>query len=130
MNLTVKGCRVFIRPDKLPEMNEAGNLHLVNDRSESMMKGTVVAVGDGPEFAQRAADTALRTVIEKASTAFPLGFLQAAVDNARKCLTYEHLVQPGDRVLFSPNAGEELIFEKDLLLSMREDDILAVIDAE
>lgn len=40
---------------------------------------------------------------------------------------YEHLVRVGDRVIFSPNVGEELFFERDLIVSMRETDVLAVI---
>lgn len=38
-----------------------------------------------------------------------------------------HIVDVGDRVMFAPDSGEEIIFEKDLYIAMREIDILAVI---
>lgn len=40
---------------------------------------------------------------------------------------YAHVVEVGDRVVFSPEAGTELFFERDHLLVMRETDLLAVI---
>lgn len=98
MNLTVIGPRAFVRPEALPDMNSEGTLHLVHERQQSTMKGTVVALGDGPR--------------------------------ARSGQALEHVVSVGDRVLFSPDKGEELIFEKDVLVSLLEDDILAVIDKE
>jgi co-chaperonin GroES (HSP10) len=42
--------------------------------------------------------------------------------------TLPHIVTVGDAVIFSPDSGEELIFESDVLLAMKEDDILAVVD--
>ena len=122
MNLTVVGPRVFIRPDKLPDMNEDGTLHLVNYRSESTMRGTVVALGDGPDVARRTADAVLDACSEQVG--------ENAIAGIRRDLEFEHLVNVGDRVLFSPSAGEELIFEKEVLVCMREDDIMAVIDGE
>jgi co-chaperonin GroES (HSP10) len=96
MELTVIGPRAFVRPDALPEMNSEGTLHIVRDRSQSTMTGTVVALGDGPR--------------------------------SRSGLVLEHIVSVDDRVIFSPDKGEELIFEKDVLISLLEDDILAVIE--
>lgn len=118
MNLSVIGPRVFVRPDKLPEMTESG-LHIVHDRQQSVVQGTVVAVGDGPEFVQRAFRAGVR-VAEQA-----VGADIIATDEPPK---FEHIVSVGERVLFSPDKGEELIFERDVLISIREDDILAVID--
>jgi chaperonin GroES len=37
-----------------------------------------------------------------------------------------HDIQVGDRVIFSPDAGCELFFERETLLALREWDILAV----
>lgn len=96
MNLTVIGPRVFIRPDKLPEMNSEGTLHLVQDRETSTVAGTVVALGDGPQ--------------------------------SRAGNTLDHVVSVGDHVVFSRDRGEELFFEKEVLISLLEDDVLAVID--
>lgn len=45
-----------------------------------------------------------------------------------KGVVLDHFVEIGDRVLFSPDAGEELIFEKETLVCLREEDILAVVD--
>jgi len=122
MNLSVIGPHVFIRPDSLPEQSSTG-LHLVYDRQHSTMTGTVVAVGDGPEFVKQA--------------------YRAGYEAARECLCeqdqlnvpdldkldVDHTVTVGERVIFSPNRGEELIFEKDILICLCEDDILAVIEA-
>lgn len=96
MNLTVVGPRVFIKPDKQPEMTSDGKLHIVHDRQSSTMTGAVVALGDGPQ--------------------------------SRSGNTLPHVVNVGDRVVFSPDSGEELIFENDLLVVMCEEDILAVVE--
>lgn len=124
MNLTVIGPRVFIRPDKLPEMTADGLLHIIHDRQQSTMTGTVVAVGDGPEQAKRAANAAFDCI--EGSIMF--GASRAALDKARASFNSEHSVAVGERVLFSPASGEELIFEKDVLIAMAEDDILAVVE--
>lgn len=126
MNITVVGSRVFVRPDKLPDMTESGSLHLVNYRADSTMKGTVVAIGDGPEFLRRAVDGVLNTVSDRSENKY----VQEMVEQVRDTTRFEHLVTVGDRVLFSPSSGEEVIFEKDVFVVMREDDILAVIDVE
>lgn len=125
MNLTVRGYRIFIRPDKLPEQSSSG-LHLVHDRSNSTMRGTVVAVGDGPQFVRNAVDGVLDGLVRFIDNKYVV----QAIEEARARFNSEHLVNVGDRVLFSPDTGEELIFEKDLLVAMKEDDILAVVDSE
>jgi chaperonin GroES len=95
MNLTVIGPRAIVRPEKLPDTTTSG-LHIVYDRQQSTMRGTVVALGDGPQS--------------------PNG------------TTLDHVVTIGDKVVFSPDSGEELIFEKDVLIAMNEDAILAIIE--
>ncbi len=47
MTLRVRGDQVFIRPDALPALSDAG-LHLVYERDQSTICGRIVAVGDGP----------------------------------------------------------------------------------
>lgn len=39
-----------------------------------------------------------------------------------------HVCTVGDRVIFSPDSGTELIFEKVNVIAMREHDVLAVIE--
>lgn len=39
-----------------------------------------------------------------------------------------HFVSVGDDIVFSPESGEELIFEKETLIALREWDVLAIID--
>lgn len=46
----------------------------------------------------------------------------------KKGVPLDHFVSIGDTVLFSPDSGEELIFEKETLIIMDEDRILAVVD--
>lgn len=41
-----------------------------------------------------------------------------------------HVVSVGDRVIFSPDSGSELIFEKEHIIAMRETDVLAVIQEQ
>ncbi len=128
MNLTVKGHRIFIRPEQLPEMNEAGTLHLVNYRGQSTMKGVVVAVGNGPELVAEA----VNGVLDAVSNAIDNKYVRATINDIRVCYRLEHLriVQVGDRVLFSPNSGEEIIFEHDVFVVLQEDDVLAIIEEE
>jgi co-chaperonin GroES (HSP10) len=45
-----------------------------------------------------------------------------------KGVQLDHYVKVGDRVMFSPDCGEELIFEKDVLVIMAEDEILAIVE--
>lgn len=97
MNLRVRGDLVFVRPEKQPEMSDGG-LHLVFDRQRSTMRGTVVALGDGPVTA--------------------------------KGVRLPHVCDVGDRVIFSPDSGEQLIFEKEEVIAMREDQILAVVQEQ
>ena len=122
MNLTVIGPRVFVRPDQLPNTTADGSLHLVYDRQNSTITGTVVAVGDGPQFAKRAYLAGFGDAWERLC-----GPDQAGEPDS---INLEHVVNVGERVIFSPDKGEELFFEKDLYVSLLEDDILAVIEEE
>jgi len=47
---------------------------------------------------------------------------------SKKGVRMPHIVAVGERVVFPPDAGEDLYFEQEQLVAMREDDILAVID--
>lgn len=39
-----------------------------------------------------------------------------------------HVVSVGEHVIFSPDAGEEVIFEKESVIVMREEQILGVVE--
>lgn len=95
--MKLRVCRdlVFVRPEAQPDMSEGG-LHLVYDRQRSTMRGTVVALGDGPVTS--------------------------------KGVKLDHCVDVGDAVIFSPDAGQQMFFEKDEVIAMREDEILAVVE--
>ena len=47
-----------------------------------------------------------------------------------KGVTLDHFVSVGDRVVFSPSAGQEVFFEREVFISVDENDILAVIDGD
>ena len=140
MNLAVLGERVFIRPELRPSETESG-LALVHDNARSTVKGTVVAVGEGPQDRRRAVERAFTPLIARmseltndaAGDQLARAVVAALRGQARAIVaTYrpEHLVEVGDSVIFSPDAGEELIFEKEVIIAMRESDILAVIERE
>ena len=140
MNLTVLGERVFIRPELRPAVTESG-LALVYNDARSTVKGTVLAVGEGPEDRKRAVEGAMAPLIARMTELADDGvgdqLARAIVATLRgqargivAAYQPEHLVEVGDSVVFSPDAGEELIFENEVLISMRESDILAVIEKE
>lgn len=95
MRVSVRGDKVFVRPDTQPNLSDGG-LHLVYDRQQSTMRGVVVALGRGP--------------VTTTGVFLP------------------HIVSVGDSVIFSPDSGTELLFEKETVVCLREDDILAVIE--
>ena len=83
-----------------------------------------------PEQLDRFTDAGLEVVSDH--TPQMIGVVVAVGDGpvTGKGVRMEHLVQPGDRVIFPPQAGEELFFETDVILSMKETDILCVVDAK
>lgn len=94
--MKLRVCRdlAFIRPEDQPETSEGGII-MVHANQKSTMRGTVVALGDGPVT----------------SKGVPL----------------DHFVKVGDKVIFGKDAGEEMIFEKEAVIAMREEQILAVV---
>ncbi len=97
MKLRVRNDLVFIEPTEQPTMTADGLLHIVSDHLHSTMRGTVVALGDGPV--------------------------------TTKGVRLPHVCKCGDSVIFSPDSGSELMFERTKVIAMRETDILAVIGA-
>lgn len=137
MNLAVLGDRVFIRPDT-PVVPDTA-IVITDQQDLSLTRGTVVAVGEGPEFAHRVLTRALkhltRTMGDIAYDDTRSGEARAVASLAIKTAESlqsnyapDHLVMPGDRVLFAPDSGEEIRCEDEILFVMKESDILAVID--
>lgn len=124
MTLTVLGPHIFVRPDTLPDVGDSG-LVLVHGRRQATMTGTVVAVGEGPAFVNRAIVATLEAVSEVLDNH---GYDASAIIDATTLEPREHLVRCGDRVLFSPESGEEVCFEREHLIAMLEDQVIAVID--
>ena len=141
MNLTVLGDLVFVRPD--PVVTPETGVVLTDKQKVSLTHGTVIAVGDGPELVELAISRVVRAIhaecdryignedmdsYVKAVMVALKGRVREIADAYSRA---DHLVLPGDRVLFSPDAGEELhVKSEDSLLVMRESDILAVIEEE
>lgn len=140
MNLSVLGERVFVKPDIAPEP-PASALVVTDQQALSLTHGTVIAVGDGPELVGAAVSRAMRAlfaemdryILDDQDGSGEVCAVVVTLKNRGKEILAnyapDHLVMPGDRVVFSPDAGEQIHFRHDdPLLVMRETDILAVID--
>lgn len=126
MKLKVTGERVAIKPDELPEMNSEGTLFTPWARKRSTMMGTVVAVGDGPHYLQMAVEKALKAAAD-AVEGFQPEVYDRVANLVDEYVAPDHSVRVGDRVIFSPESGEEVICERSLYVFMKETDILAVV---
>jgi len=115
MNLLIKGPRVLVRPEPLPERGTS-DLFL-SERQGAAVFGTVVALGDGPTFVREAVENAASDLVDP-------WLLSQILTNLRD----EHLVGVGDRVLFAPGAGQWLWFEREEVILLLEDDLLAVVE--
>lgn len=140
MNLAVLGDRVFVRPDVAPDL-PVSDIVLTDQQRLSVTHGTVVAVGEGPELIGVAVSRAMRALFAEMDRYIlnnedGNGEVRAVVatlkNRGKEILANyapDHLVMPGDRVVFSPDAGEAIHFRHDdPLLVMRESDILAVME--
>lgn len=139
MNLAVLGERVFVKPDVAPAP-PASALVVTDQQALSLTHGTVIAVGDGPYLIAEAVSRAMRAlqaemdryIVNDEGNGEVRAVVAALKGRAREIAANyapDHLVLPGDRVVFSPDAGEQIHFRHDdPLIVMRETDILAVID--
>lgn len=121
MKIRARGHVAFISPDEQPDQTESG-LYIVHEKQQSTMTGTVVALGDGLELVKRVTDRLLAYVREQ--------WDDELADELAEQIVPAHGVAVGDRVIFSPDVGEELRFEKQTLICLLEDQILAVIEGE
>lgn len=139
MNLAVLGDRVFVRADVAPDL-PVSDIVLTDQQRLSVTHGTVVAVGDGPDLIAAAVSRAMRAltaemdryILNDEGSGEVRATVAALKGRAREIAANyapDHLVMPGDRVVFSPDAGEAIHFRHDdPLLVMRESDILAVME--
>lgn len=139
MNLAVLGDRVFIRADVAPDL-PVSDIVLTDQQRLSVTHGTVIAVGDGPDLIAAAVSRAMRAltaemdryILNDEGSGEVRATVAALKGRAREIAANyapDHLVMPGDRVVFSPDAGEQIHFRHDdPLLVMRESDILAVME--
>lgn len=123
MTLRPLGDRILIKPE-LPSAVTDSGLHLAEQRKPEQT-GTVIAVGPCPHPRKAEAEALAADLMVWADD----GPQQAAA-MLRDLVRKEPQVKPGDYVVFSWTAGQEIWIEDgaDRYLLMREDDILAVVE--
>lgn len=147
MNLRPLGDRVLIKPEVAPDQTESG-LWLSEHRKPEQT-GTVVAVGLCPHPLKHEAEGVAQELEERIGLRDLMGEVPAedatggpmredwiaqlpdvrAANLLRQATAREPQVKPGDYVVFSWTAGQELTLEnEERLLMMRESDILAVVE--
>lgn len=122
MTLKPLGDRVLIRPLKSPEQTDSG-LHLVEHKKPEQM-GVVVAVGTPVHPLKEEAEKWIEHIEEEHA-----GWHETS-DLLRALVAREPCCKPGDTVLFSWMAGQEIYLHDsdERLLLMKEDDLIAVIE--
>lgn len=130
------GDRVLIKPHQSANETDSGLILPENRADQSLeMQGTVVAVGTPRHPRKEEADTLASALDEKWSewdrdrdpgSAHPYAASAALL---RDLVRRESCVQPGDDVLFSWTAGQEILIDDERFLLLREDDLLAVLES-
>jgi co-chaperonin GroES (HSP10) len=140
--LRVLGDRVLVRPDvsaNAPETLASGVVVAKSlaaavtgeDASTSVHRGTVVAVGNPRHPLSHEADTlAAKVHAVIRSTLDDDGVIEDAAHLLRDLVRRHPCVAVGDDVLFSPDAGQEMIIDGDVLIILHESDLLAVVEPE
>ena len=132
------GHRIHVQPDRPPTETTSGLL-IPNSAHIPPMSGTVIALGDGPErdaklrarLLTRLLDLLHEADVETASKEDALALVRRELSAYVTGLEPEHLVALGDRVVFGPYSGSDVVLGEDVehaTLILREDDILAVLD--
>lgn len=138
IGVKVLGDRVLIKPDvhdRAPEETDAG-LYVAPtlaaavtgaDPVDSVCRGTVVAIGQPRHWL---AEEALGLADKLSSTATRVAEPELFEDAAQLLKVLVHrdpIVCPGDDVIFSHDAGQELHVDDDRYIIVHEADVLAII---
>jgi len=120
--------RVLIKPHVAPTETPSGLALVEHYKPEQM--GTVVAVGIQTHPRKAEAEALAEWINPSTRTDGNLPEEIAAADLLRDLVRREPVVKPGDDVLFSWQAGQEIFLHDDdtRYLIVREDDLLAVIE--
>jgi chaperonin GroES len=125
VNLRPLGDRVLIKPEIPADTTESGLVLMEHRKPEQT--GTVVAVG--PCAHPRKAE-AEAMAVELEHSIGEMELQDTAANLIRDLVRREPQVKPGDYVVFSWTAGQEVLVEdgEERYLLMRESDILCVVE--
>jgi len=125
------GDRILIKPIKNAEETASG-LVLVEHRKPETM-GEVVAVGFCTHPLKAEADEAISDLGVEAEVSIPstAEWYASLASLIQRATARDPLVKPGDTVIFSWTAGQDITLDDDeRYLLMKESDILAVLEPE
>lgn len=143
--LKVLGDRVLIRPDVLsnaPETTESGVVIakslaaavMGEDATTSVCRGTVIAVGMPKHPLKEEAETLGNRLAAHVCDPADMSTFEETLHDASLMLRDLVRRQPccaiGDDVLFSRDAGQELTLDDEVVLLLREDELLAIVEPE
>lgn len=141
--LKVLGNRVLIRPDvsaNAPDQVASG-LYVAKslaaavtgeDATTSVCRGTVIAVGT-PRHPLKEVAEDLADRLDAYHTVYGIGDSSPVSDGAallRDVVRVQPCCAVGDDVLFSHDAGQEIAIDGDVLLLLKDDELLAVVEPE
>lgn len=118
--------RVLIRPIKNADETESG-LVLPENRADTYaeMQGEIVAVGHVTHPRKAEAEEFIASEL----AGFSDGSVEGrAADLLRDLVRKEPCVKPGDHVLFSWSAGQQITIDDEEYILMNEADLLAVVE--
>lgn len=127
MNLRPIKDRILIKPEIPPQETESGLLLMEHRKPEQT--GTVVAVGPCAHPLKHEAEIAAEW-LEALPEHLDHNVIGNCADLLRRATQREPAVKPGDYVIFSWTAGQEVWVEDgdEKYLMMTENDILAVVE--
>ena len=124
MTLTPLADRVLIQPDSTETVSASGIVLVENSPIEQT--GVVVSTGCARHPLKEVAEDLARRLLNRP------GFddlTQDAAQMLRDLTGREPELKVGDRVVFSPYVGQEIVIGEERYLVMREADVLAVLES-